>query len=76
MIGSEAVARVRDRRAWRHTYATFALHAAVSVFAVSRFVGSSIAMIDCHYGHLARDSREHAVALPDALALERALRGR
>jgi integrase len=48
----------------RHTYATFALRAGVSVFAVSRFMGSSIAMIDRHYGHLARDSREHAVSLP------------
>jgi hypothetical protein len=45
----------------------------VPVFAVSRFIGSSIAMIDRHYGHLARDSREHAVALMDALALERAV---
>ena len=57
----------------RHTYATFALRAGVSVFAVSRFMGSSIAMIDHHYGHLARDSREHAVSLLDALALERAV---
>ena len=57
----------------RHTYATFALRAGVSVFAVSRFMGSSIAMIDRHYGHLARDSREHAVSLLDALALERAV---
>lgn len=57
----------------RHTYATFALRAGVPVFAVSRFIGSSIAMIDRHYGHLARDSREHAVALVDALALERAV---
>jgi hypothetical protein len=54
----------------RHTYATFALRAGVSVFAVSRFMGSSIAMIDRHYGHLARDSREHAVSLLDALAIE------
>ena len=57
----------------RHTYATFALRAGVPVFAVSRFIGSSIAMIDRHYGHLARDSREHAVSLLDALALERAV---
>jgi integrase len=57
----------------RHTYATFALRAGISVFAVSRFMGSSIAMIDRHYGHLAHDSREHAVALLDALALERAV---
>lgn len=57
----------------RHTYATFALRAGVSVFAVSRFMGSSLAMIDYHYGHLARDSREHAVSLLDALAIERAV---
>jgi integrase len=55
----------------RHTYATFALRAGVPVFAVSRFMGTSIAMIDRHYGHLANDSREHAVALLDALAFER-----
>jgi integrase len=57
----------------RHTYATFALRAGVPVFAVSRFMGSSIAMIDYHYGHLAYDSREHAVSLLDALAFERAV---
>jgi integrase len=55
----------------RHTYATFALRAGVPVFAVSRFMGTSIAMIDRHYGHLANDSREHAVSLLDALAFER-----
>jgi len=43
------------------------------VFAVSRFMGTSIAAIDRHYGHLANDSREHAVALLDALAFERAV---
>jgi hypothetical protein len=36
---------------------TFALRAGIAVFAVSRFIGSSIAMIDQHYGHLANDSR-------------------
>ena len=55
----------------RHTFATFALRAGVPVFAVSRFMGTSIAMIDRHYGHLANDSRDHAVALMDALAFER-----
>jgi hypothetical protein len=59
---------LRDLYDLRHTYATFALRAGVSVFAVSHFIGSSIAMIDPHYGHLARDSREHAVSLLDALA--------
>jgi hypothetical protein len=42
----------------RHTYATFALRAGVPVFAVSRFMGSSVAMIDYRYGHLADDSRQ------------------
>jgi integrase len=60
----------------RHTHATFALRAGVSVFAVSRFMGSNIAMIDHDYGHLARDSREHAVSLLDALAIERAVDAR
>jgi hypothetical protein len=36
-------------------------------------MGTSIAMVDRHYGHLANDSCEHAVALLDALALERAV---
>jgi hypothetical protein len=33
-------------------------------------------MIDSHYGHLARDRREHAVALLDANAGERPPLGR
>jgi hypothetical protein len=36
-------------------------------------MGSSIAMIDYHYGHLAHDSREHAVSPLHALAFERAV---
>jgi hypothetical protein len=43
------------------------------VFALSRFMGTSIAMIDLHYGHLAVDSNQHAVSLLDGLALERAV---
>jgi integrase len=56
----------------RHTYATFALRAGVSIFDLSRFMGASLAMIDRHYGHLARDGREHAVALLDAYARDSA----
>jgi hypothetical protein len=33
-------------------------------------MGTSLAMIDLHYGHLALDGREHAVALLDALAAD------
>jgi len=70
-------ARRRDRAAppaydLRHTYATFALRAGVSIFDLSRFMGASLAMIDRHYGHLARDGRAHAVALLDAFATETA----
>jgi integrase len=64
---------LRDLYDLRHTYATFALRAGVPVFALSRFMGTSIAMIDLHYGHLAVDSHEHAVSLLDALALGRAV---
>jgi integrase len=64
---------LRDLYDLRHTYATFALRAGVPVFALSRFMGTSIAMIDLHYGHLAVDSHEHAVSLINALALERAV---
>ncbi|MEO9176799.1 MAG: site-specific integrase [Gaiellales bacterium] len=55
----------------RHTYATFALRAGLSAFALSRYMGTSLAMIDLHYGHLASDGHEHAVALLDALAREK-----
>jgi integrase len=56
----------------RHTYATFALRAGISIFDLSRFMGASLAMIDKHYGHLARDGRDHAIALLDAYARDSA----
>jgi integrase len=40
----------------RHTFATEALAAGVSIFELSRLMGASVAMIDKTYGHLARDS--------------------
>jgi integrase len=57
----------------RHTFATFALRAGISTFDLSRFMGASLTMIDRHYGHLARDGREHAAALLDSLAEEEAV---
>jgi hypothetical protein len=50
----------------RHTFATFALRAGISTFDLSRYMGTSLAMIDRHYGHLARDGREHAIRLLDS----------
>jgi hypothetical protein len=57
----------------RHTFATFALRAGISTFDLSRYMGASLTMIDRHYGHLARDGREHAIRLLDLhAAAERA----
>jgi hypothetical protein len=45
----------------------FALRAGISTFDLSRYMGASLTMIDRHYGHLARDGREHAIRLFDTL---------
>ena len=62
--GIEPLRRVYDLR---HTFATFALRAGISTFDLSRYMGASLTMIDRHYGHLARDGREHAIRLLDNL---------
>jgi hypothetical protein len=46
----------------------FALRAGISTFDLSRYMGASLTMIDPHYGHLARDGREHAIRLLDELS--------
>jgi integrase len=60
--GIEPLRRIYDLR---HTFATFALRAGISTFDLSRYLGTSLLMIDRHYGHLARDGREHAIRLLD-----------
>lgn len=50
----------------RHTFATFALRAGISIFALSRYMGASLTMIDRHYGHLTSDGVDHARRLFDA----------
>jgi hypothetical protein len=70
--GTHTLRDLYDLRHTYATYATYALRAGVPVFALSRFMGTSIAMIDLHYGHLVVDSYQHAVSLLDALALKRA----
>ena len=47
----------RSPYALRHTFATFAIAAGVSLFELARFMGTSVEQIDKTYGHL----------LPDAL---------
>ena len=63
-VGIDPLRRIYDLR---HTFATFALRAGISTFDLSRYMGASLTMIDRHYGHLARDGREHAIRLLDAL---------
>jgi integrase len=62
--GIEPLRRIYDLR---HTFATFALRAGISTFELSRYMGASLTMIDRHYGHLARDGREHAIRLLDTV---------
>jgi hypothetical protein len=44
------------------------VRAGISTFELSRYMGASLTMIDRHYGHLARDGREHAIRLLDELS--------
>src|SRR5262249_654309 len=50
----------------RHTYATFSIASAVPLFALARRMGTSLAMIDKTYGHLAPDADEYELGLLDA----------
>ena len=53
-------------RSTRKRAASEALAAGVSTFELSRVMGTSIQMIDTHYGHLARDSEDSIRARLDA----------
>jgi hypothetical protein len=64
--GIEPLRRIYDLR---HTFAIFALRAGIATFDLSRYMGASLTMIDRHYGHLARDGREHAIRLLDQLSV-------
>lgn len=50
----------------RHTFATEALAAGVSIFQLARLMGTSVKIIDRTYGHLAHDSEDHLRHLLDA----------
>src|SRR5512132_583755 len=60
--GIEPQRRIYDLR---HTYATFSLAAGVSLFTLSRRMGTSVEMIDRTYGHLAPDAEEYERGLLD-----------
>ncbi len=54
--------RVRGPYHLRHTFATEALAAPVSIFELARLMGTRVTMIDRTYGHLARDSEAGILA--------------
>jgi integrase len=63
--GRAAVHRIYDLR---HTFASWALAAHISIFELARFMGTSVKIIDRHYGHLVRDSEDAVRAKLDAYA--------
>jgi integrase len=59
----KAAKRIYDLR---HSYATMSLAAGVSLFSLSRRMGTSLEMIDQTYGHLAPDAEAVELALLNA----------
>jgi integrase len=54
--------------AMRHTYASFALDAGVTIFELARLMGTSVKVIDDTYGHLVRGSFDRVRAALEARA--------
>jgi integrase len=61
-------AGVRPRRIYdlRHSFATWALDAGLSIFELARYMGTSVEMIDRTYGHLAQGAEDAARTKLDA----------
>jgi integrase len=53
---------------FRHTYATFAIAAGVSLFELARFMGTSVEQIDKTYGHLVPDALDRTQQALDSFA--------
>ena len=54
--------------AMRHTYASFALDAGVTIFELARLMGTSVKVIDDTYGHLVRGSFDRVRSALEARA--------
>jgi integrase len=61
----------RSPYALRHTFATFAIAAGVSLFELARFMGTSVEQIDKIYGHLLPDALGRTRHTLDAFVAER-----
>lgn len=56
--------------AMRHTFASFAIAAGVSLFYLARLMGSSVEQIDRTYGHMLPDSEAYLRGLLDSFDLQ------
>lgn len=63
-------AGIASRRPYdlRHSFATWALDAGLSIFELARYMGTSVEMIDRTYGHLAKGAEDSARSKLDAYA--------
>jgi integrase len=61
----------RSPYAMRHTFASFSIAAGVSLFELSRLMGTSPAMIDGTYGHMLPDALDRARSALDDFVAER-----
>jgi integrase len=52
----------------RHSFASNALAAGISLYELSRYMGASVRVLEMHYAHLVRDAEEMARAKLDAHA--------
>jgi integrase len=52
----------------RHTFASNALAAGISLYELSRFMGASVRVLEMHYAHLVPDAEDAARAKLDARA--------
>jgi integrase len=53
----------------RHSFASNALAAGISLYELSRYMGASVRVLEMHYAHLVRDAEETARAKLDAHAV-------
>jgi hypothetical protein len=60
----------------RHTFATWSLAAGMSIFTLSRRMGTSVQMIDATCGHLAQGAEDQDRGLLDAYDDPNCVRGR
>jgi hypothetical protein len=70
--GSRRRARAPVAVRLRHTYASFSIAAGVSLFELSRFMGTSVEQLDRTYGHLLPDSIDRTRSALDAFITDAA----